>query len=160
MKDQILTKSVLDAWTSHVSRVDQLIDKLSDEQLQREVSPGRNTGTYLLGHLVAVHDRMLPLLGLGERKYAHLDDTFLSSPDKSGKEMPSLAELRSGWKAVNAELAEQFKNLQPVDWFQKHTSVSEEDFAKEPHRNRLSVLISRTNHLAEHRGQMLFLENK
>jgi hypothetical protein len=160
MKEQLLTKSVLDAWTSHVSRVDQLLDKLSDEQLQREVSPGRNTGTYLLGHLVAVHDRMLPLLGLGERKYTHLDDAFINSPDKSGKEMPSIAELRSDWKAVNAELAKQFSTLQPSDWFQRHTSVSEEDFAKEPHRNRLSVLISRTNHLAEHRGQMLFLEKK
>jgi hypothetical protein len=43
-------------------------------------------------------------------------------------------------------------------WLEKHTSVSDEDFAKEPHRNKLSVLISRTNHLANHIGQLLFLK--
>jgi len=40
----------------------------------------------------------------------------------------------------------------------KHTSVSEEDFAKEPHRNRLNVLTTRTTHLASHYGQLIFLK--
>jgi hypothetical protein len=37
-------------------------------------------------------------------------------------------------------------------------TVSPEDFAKEPHRNRLNVLISRTNHMANHIGQLLLLK--
>ena len=158
MKEQLLTKSLLDAWHSHVSRTDKLLDKLTDEQLQQQVSPGRNSGVYLLGHLAAVHDRMSPLLGIGERKYPHLDEPFLTNPDKAIKEIPSVAELRNNWKTVNTELENQFKNMQPADWFERHTSVSEEDFAKEPHRNKLSVLVSRTTHLAGHLGQMIFLE--
>lgn len=46
-----------------------IFDNLSDEQLMHEVSPGRNRGIYLLGHLTAVHDLMLPLLRFGEAKY-------------------------------------------------------------------------------------------
>jgi len=39
------------------------------------------------------------------------------------------------------------------DWGQKHVVVSEEDFAKDPSRNRFAILLSRTNHLSYHLGQ-------
>jgi hypothetical protein len=72
--------------------------------------------------------------------------------------MPSLADLRKYWNDVNETLASGFNSMQPHEWLQRHTSVSEEDFAKEPHRNRLNVLVSRTNHLSSHYGQLLFLK--
>jgi hypothetical protein len=151
-------KIVVNGWHAAVASADELFNNLTDEQLQHEVSPGRNTGTYLLGHLVAVHDRMLPLLGLGARKYAQLDDAFINSPDKSGKTFPPIAELRTYWKDVKGALATGFNSMQPGDWLQRHTSISEEDFAKEPHRNKLNVLVSRTSHLSSHYGQLLFLK--
>jgi ribose 1,5-bisphosphokinase PhnN len=39
------------------------------------------------------------------------------------------------------------------DWVQRHSAVSEEDFAKDASRNRFAVLLSRTNHLSYHLGQ-------
>ena len=36
--------------------------------------------------------------------------------------------------------------------------LSAEDFAKEPHRNKISVLLSRNSHLAFHHGQMVLAE--
>jgi len=157
-QNELPIKIVLDTWYGNVSRADALFNTLTDEQLQGEVSPGRNTGTYLLGHLTAVHDRMLPLLGFGAQKYPQLDEVFITSPDKSGKTMPPIADLRAYWKDTNETLATHFKAMQPGEWLNKHTSVSEEDFAKEPHRNRLNVLISRANHLSGHYGQLLFLK--
>jgi hypothetical protein len=151
-------KIVLDNWSTALSRTRALFNSLSDEELQQEVSPGRNTGTYLLGHITAVHDRMLPLLGLGELKYPQLYDIFITSPDKSGKTQPPIAELRGQWNDVNDTLTAAFSGLQPEEWLHRHTSVTEEDFAKEPHRNRLNVLASRTSHLASHYGQLLFLK--
>ena len=153
-------KIVVDAWNTTIARTDAVIKELTDAQLEKEVSPGRNTGVYLLGHLAAVHDRMMPLLGFGPQKYTHLDDVFLANPDKSGKPKPSIAELRNCWKEVNESLAANFNKMRPEDWLQKHTSVSDADFANQPHRNRLNVLVSRTNHLAEHYGQLLFLKEK
>jgi hypothetical protein len=38
---------------------------------------------------------------------------------------------------------------------EKHTSVSAEDFAKEPHRNRYTILLTRTMHMALHFGQFV-----
>jgi|ERR1035437_2401491 hypothetical protein len=158
MTNQIMVKIALDAWNSQIKIADALLEKLSDEQLNHEVAPGRNRGIYLLGHLVAIHDRMLPLLGLGEQLYPQLDEPFLKNPDNAKTAMPSAKELRQFWKNINSTLTDHFNKMQPDEWFQKHNSVSAEDFAKEPHRNKLNVLLSRTNHLSNHLGQLVFLK--
>ncbi len=151
---------VLDAWHSKVKDADNLFDKLTDEQLQKEVAPNRNRGIYLLGHLTAVNDRMLTLLNLGEQLYPQLADAFITNADKA-KDLPvSASKLRQQWATINSTLANHFSNISEDEWFQKHTSVSEEDFLREPHRNKLNIMMSRTNHLAYHTGQLALLENK
>jgi hypothetical protein len=68
-----------------------------------------------------------------------------------------LDDLKKYWKEINAKLDENIKNFSTDDWFSRHTAVSEEDFSKEPHRNKLSILISRTSHQAYHLGQLAYL---
>ncbi|HWY33156.1 MAG TPA: DinB family protein [Nitrosopumilaceae archaeon] len=155
---QLIVKSVLDAWHSRIEAANKMFDSLTDNDLQKEVSPGRNRAIYLLGHLTAVHDKMLPLLNFEEQMYPQLDETFLSKPDKTVSEMPSAKDLRLHWKNVNSKLAEHFNKLSPDEWFQKHSSVSEQDFVKEPHRNRLNVVVGRTNHLQYHIGQVALIK--
>ena len=156
--DAIFVKMVLSAWQTQNARVDELLKTISDEQLQQETAPGRNTGIYLLGHLAAVNDGLFTLLGLDERMHPELDGIFLDSPDKSGKKMPSINELKKYWSDINSKLNDHFNKLQPHEWFMKHTAVSEEDFIKEPHRNRLNVLITRGIHQGYHLGQMAYLK--
>jgi hypothetical protein len=156
---QLAVKMALDLWNSRVKATDELINSLTDEQLQKEVSAGRNRGIYLLGHLTAVHDAMLPLLGFEKQNHPELNDIFLTKPDKAVAELPSAKDLRAYWKNSNAKLAEHFNKLKTEEWFKKHTSVSAEDFAKEPHRNRLNVVMGRTVHLSSHLGQLVFLKN-
>jgi hypothetical protein len=160
MSNQILIKMALDAWQGQLKTTDTLLNKLSDEQLMQEIAPSRNRGIYLLGHLVAVHDMMLPLLFIGDAQYPQLHPVFVHSPDKAAADLPSVAELRMQWTAVNEKLSAHFASLTADEWFSRHASVSPEDFAKEPHRNRLNVLLSRTNHLSYHRGQLVLLQTK
>jgi hypothetical protein len=157
---QIIVKSVLDLWNSRIKETNALLDSLTDEQLQKEIAPGKNRGTYLLGHLTAVNDKMLPLLDFEKQQYSNLNEPFLSKPDKAVDDIPSAKDLRSYWKNSNTKLTTHFDKLTADEWFQKHTSVSSEDFAKEPHRNRLNVIIGRTSHLAYHLGQLALLKNK
>lgn len=72
--------------------------------------------------------------------------------------MPSITELKEKLHAVNTKLSSHFQTIPVEEWFTRHTSVSAEDFAKEPHRNKLNVVINRTNHMANHIGQMLLLK--
>lgn len=154
----LVVKMTLTAWDAQNNYLHKLISQLTDEQLKTEISPGRNTGVYLLGHLIAVSDAMLPLLGFSELLFPALRDVFILNPDKSGLTMPSIAELKDQLQTVNAKLAEHFKETSVDEWLDRHTAVSPEDFAREPHRNKLNVVISRTSHMANHIGQMLLLK--
>lgn len=148
----------LEAWNIYVDRAGKLFNSLSDDELQKEVAPGRNTGTYLLGHLAALHDALSPLLGFGEKMYPGLEEVFVARPDKSGLERPATKVLRDCWFGVNNNLSQHFNRLTVDQWLQKHNAVSEADFEKEPHRNKLNVILNRTNHLAYHLGQLAFLK--
>jgi hypothetical protein len=150
----------LAAWESYVKRTTALFDGLSDVQLEHEIAPGRNTGIYLLGHLTAVHDAIPVLLGTGGRVYAHLDVAFVSNPDKSGFAIPSVVDLRKYWMEVNARISQHASKITSDEWFNRHTAVSEADFAKEPHRNKLNIIINRTGHLSYHLGQLMLLASK
>jgi hypothetical protein len=156
-RNQLFIKMTLDGWKLYIKRADEFFKKSSEEQLSKEIAPGRNTGIYLLGHLTCVHDKILPILGLEDMLYPQLEKPFLSSPDKSGQEFPPLKELLHCWNAVNLKLEEGFHAMPEESWFQRHNSVSVEDFAKEPHRNKLNLVLNRTNHLAYHLGQLRLL---
>ena len=156
--NEIMIKMVLDRWFALIKNFDTVLDLLTDDQLQKEVSPTKNRGIYLLGHLTAVHDDMAPLLNFGEKLYPSLSEPFIKSPDKAISELPPAKELRVSWRKVNEVLAEKFSTLKPDEWFQKHNSISAEDFIKEPHRNRLNVIITRTTHLSYHLGQIILLK--
>ena len=160
MNNELLIKMITDSWRKQLIATNKIFDNLSDEELMQEVAPGRNRAIYLLGHLTAVHDRMLPLLRFEEAKYPELDRVFLESPDKAVEEIPSAQQLRQQWKEVNDTLLNHIKSLPADEWFTRHANISEEDFIKEPHRNRLNVLLDRTIHLSNHRGQLLLLKKK
>jgi hypothetical protein len=64
---------------------------------------------YLWGHLTAIHDAMLPLLGMGERLYPEFDVAFVSNPDKSQAAIPSHEQVRQAWTTVNGELLKRFE---------------------------------------------------
>lgn len=157
-QQEIFIKMVLDAWYSKVNQFDKLLSELSDEQLMKEVAPGRNRGIYLLGHLTTLGDSIFPLLGF-EKLTPHLWKPFVQTADKATDELPTVNELRQDWIKVKTALAEKMAGITANEWFQKHTSVSEEDFAKEPHRNKLNVVLSRVSHLDYHLGQLIFLKN-
>lgn len=158
MQNEITSKIVIDSFGNYIKRTSKMLDDMTDEQLAQEIAPSKNTGHYLLGHLIAVHDNMLPLMDLGESLYPELIEIFLKNPDKSGLEKPSIAKLREQWSEVHTILLSKLETLSLEQLLEKHTSVSDEDFAKEPHRNKLSVLLSRTSHLAYHVGQIALLK--
>jgi hypothetical protein len=157
--EEILGVTVLNSWKLVTSRFDKILDDLSDEQLQQQVAPGKNRVLYLVGHLIATHDRMFPLLGIGERLYPELDETYLTNPDRALADPLSAIELRRAWAKVNNKLTSVFEKFTMEEWLQKHTAVSDEDFVKDPTRNRLAVVMSRISHVSYHSGQAILTKN-
>jgi hypothetical protein len=153
--DQLVGITVLNSWKLAIDRFNKTVGKLSDEQLQQQIAPNRNRVFYLLGHLTAIHDRMFTLLGLGERFHPELDDAYITNADRVLEDPIPATELRRAWEEVNNKLTTAFEAFTLEDWLQKHTSVSDEDFAKDPARNRLAIVMNRTNHLSFHLGQTI-----
>jgi len=154
---ELFVKMALQAWDAQIKRTEKLINSLSDEQLLQEVAPGRNRGIYLLGHLIAVHDAMLPLLGLEEKLYPELEEPFIKNPDNVDVVVTSIKDLRERWTIIHGKLSEAFNAMSAEQWLQRHNAMTDEDLQREPHRNKLSVLMSRTSHVAYHLGQLMFI---
>lgn len=152
--EKALVEATLKQWQTGVDRGTKLFGRVSDEVLEREVAPGKNRLIYLLGHLLAVNDAMYATLRLGERLHPEYDAMFLKSADRAVTPIASAQELRDAWVVVHERLQTEMAKLSAAEWLERHASVSEEDFAKEPHRNRFTVLLGRSGHLAYHLGQV------
>ncbi len=159
-QQELIVFMVRSAWNSQVKRTDTLFDSFTYEQMLQPIAPGKNRAAYLAGHLACVNDQMLKLLGLGERNFSQLDPTFITNPDSAEVDAMSIPSIKKIWKDSNQKLSSCFDKMKSEEWFERHTAVSVEDFAREPHRNKLNVLISRTEHLAYHLGQLMLLKNK
>lgn len=157
MEHSFLINLSLKQWDRQNKLLLKVLGGLSDEQLSQQVAPGKNSGRYLIGHLTAVHDYLFPILDLGKQMYPEIEPLYIRTPDNPTAEQPSVAELREMYTAVMEKLADSFGKVSESDWLSRHMYVSAEDFAKEPHRNKLNVLMSRTNHLAYHIGQLILL---
>lgn len=157
--EQII-KQILNSWASRNAAIADFFNKYADTATYlNQVAPGRNRAIYLLAHLISANDGMLTLFGLGEKLFPELD-VYTKNPDRSFDTFPPIAELKRDWEEINMVLTEHFNKMSTADWLAKHTSVSEEDFAKDPQRNKLNALIGRTNHMSYHLGQLNLLTVK
>ncbi|MGC4054714.1 MAG: DinB family protein [Paludibaculum sp.] len=155
MTDPQFVDAALRNWNTNVDRATRFFESLSEDGLQAEVAPGRNRLIYVWGHLAAVNDALIPLLDFGRRLHPELDEVFLKNADRSVENPFSPEDLRHIWRKTNEVLRAGFAELSPAEWLQRHTSVSEADFQREPHRNRYNVLLGRTGHIAYHLGQVM-----
>ena len=154
----LVVKMTITAWDAQNNQLNKLLNELTGEQWQKEIAPGKNRGIYLLGHLIAVSDAMLPVLDFEKILFPELYPVFIKNPDKKNQDMPTISELKENLDAVNATLKEHIQATSSAQWLERHMSVSPEDFANEPHRNKLNIIISRTNHMAYHLGQLMLLK--
>jgi hypothetical protein len=153
--ENALLDATLTSWRSTMDRTGKFFGGLNDTALQAEIAPGKNRLIYIWGHLIAVNDLMIPLLRFGDRYYSELDDIFLKNPDHAVAHELNAAQLSEMWRRTDETLWNNFGKLTPAEWLERHQSVSPEEFEKQPHRNRFSVLLSRLGHLSQHLGQVV-----
>jgi len=152
-------KQIIQFWESNNQQLTQLFNKYPDYVYAGKVAPGRNSGLYLLAHLVAVSDGLFTILGLGEKQFPELEK-FIGESETNINHHMDINELKAKWDNINTKLNAEFATKDSDWWLDRHMSVSEADFANEPHRNKLNVLLSRASHVNYHRGQLIFLTDE
>ncbi len=154
----LLIAMAIKSWNLQTERAGKLWSTMSDAELLRPVAAGRNRIIYLMGHLTASNDGLFPLLGDQPRRYPEWEDIFLKTPDAFEKKMPEPAALREAWSRTAQGLSELFAGFSTADWLDRHYSMTAADLAADPGRNKMSVLLSRTNHTAYHIGQIILVK--
>jgi len=157
--DEVVIQTAISSWEQVIKRVGTLCSSCTEEQLLVEVAPGKNRIVYLWGHLTAVNDAMFSVLRLEARLHPELDAVFIAQPDRSVP-LPTSTEIAKCWEDVHTELLSRFKTLSSKEWLERHSNVSPEEFEQNPTRNRLAVLLGRTNHASYHLGQMMLAKPK
>jgi hypothetical protein len=159
-QQQLFVKMGLASWNLQIARAEKTFNAFSDEELEQEVAPGKNRIIYLYGHLATYHDMLKETLGIGTTTKPELIAYFLKNADDHGTPPLSVPELKAYWTSVHTELTVLFTALPPADWFKRHNAMTDEDFEKDPTRNKLSVLLNRANHVAYHIGQINLVKHK
>ena len=152
-----IIKQIIKSWKAQNKVITEFFTKYEDSFYFNEVAPERNRAIYIFGHLIGMNDMLFPMLELGEKLFPQLESLFVSGADKSVADIPTITTLREYWGTLNQTLGHHFNELSIDEWFQRHTKVSEEDFAMDPLRNKLNVFIGRINHLSYHSGQLALL---
>jgi uncharacterized damage-inducible protein DinB len=145
-------------WEVYNKRMQKALDVISDENFHKQIIPNGNTPSWLFGHLVDTDDALLELFGIRSRLYPDLKTIYHHERGSNQSGHLSKAELIRRWNEISAELDKAFKSWNEQEWLSRHTAVSEEDFKKEPQRNKLNVMLSRVEHKASHLGQIAMLK--
>src|SRR5258708_4109768 len=104
--------------------------------------------------------RSLPALPPGCRALARNGGDVHNKPRPCGRQHLLSRALKAAWTHINEKLVAAFSGWSPVEWLEKHTAVSNDDFLVEPHRNRYTVVLSRNTHMAFHFGQAILADPK
>lgn len=160
MEKEVFVEMVLAAWNKYLEQLDDFFDDLPDDDFDLEVYPGKNRVRYIIGHLTAVNDGILALLGSREPLYPELADEFLIKSYRSGNSEHSIYDLRIYWRNVNRTLTTYFSTMPLSEWFEKNANISDEDFLRDPHCNKLNIVLTKTHHLVYHLGQLTLLNSR
>jgi hypothetical protein len=94
--NNIVIEQLLDQWDSKVRQTTETFKSLGSKHAMQPVAPGRNRVIYLLGHLLAVQDRLFDAMELGDAIYPELDHLFLA-PQHASNVYPPFEELLCKW---------------------------------------------------------------
>ncbi len=144
-------------WSTYNRRMQKTLDTIREEDFHKPIVPGGNSASWLLGHLADTDDALLELFAIRKRMFPELAKVYHHERGTNQVGHLSKAELSTKWNAITAELDKAFASMSEQDWLGRHQAVTEEDFKKEPHRNKLNVLLSRVSHKASHLGQIAML---
>jgi len=156
-KNELLKRIALQHWAATNLKIERAIESISEARYSAELAPGRSTPAWIFCHLLQVNDNMFPILGFGANLYPELHDV-MNSKEIAPHTAFELDELRQMWIHIGSKLLEHFNGMTGDQWLEKHSNISEDDFKKEPHRNKVNVVLHRLIHMSHHAGQLALIK--
>lgn len=139
--------------------INENINALSDDEYRMELSPGRNHGVWLLGHLIVSDDDLSMFLGKGPLLYPEYADMFgQKSKISSPEDYPSVSILKECWEKVCDKNKKIYSELKDAELNEHHAVV--EDPETDYFRTKERVIIAWHLHQLYHTGQLAVLVSR
>lgn len=132
------------------------INSLDDDEFRMELSPGKNHGVWILGHLVVSEDDFSIFMGNGELLFPELVEFFAQKSKLQPPEnYPPVPELRGYWDAVCRKNREIYSQLADDELDMPHALLENDD--TDYFKTKKRVIMAWQFHQMYHAGQLAVL---
>ena len=148
-----LSKQFQRQYEMMIEWVNGTIDPLTDEEFKMELSPGKNHGVWIFGHLVTSDDDFSMFMGKGDSMYPQYYEVFgQGSKLLPPESYPFVSDLKDAWKKVCDKNRKIYSELSDNELQQPHALVK--DFDKDYFKTRERVIMAWHLHQLYHAGQL------
>ena len=148
-----VSKKFLEQYIMMTDWVNVYINVLDDKELEKELSPGKNHGVWILGHLIASDDDFSVYMGKGELIFPEYSELFgQGSTLQNVIEYPKVSQLREQWKAIIEKNKKIYENLKDEDLEQLPENMNA-DFLKH-FTSKGKIVMAWQLHQMYHGGQL------
>jgi uncharacterized damage-inducible protein DinB len=132
------------------------LNSLSDEDLKTEISPGKNNGVYILGHLIVSDDDFSKYMGKGGYLFPEYRKMFgQNSKCLPPENYPPVSELRVAWKKVCDKNRKIYEELTDEELEQPHALIEDPAHPEKDYfRTKGRIIMAWQLHQAYHVGQL------
>lgn len=157
-----IIKRFAEQYDSMADWVGMNIAPLSDEEFRWELSPGKNHGVWLLGHLITSDDDFSLFMGRGEMLYPEYPAIFgEGSKLQPVENYPDVSLLKEQWKNVVRKNKKVYAELKDAELDERHGLIkSDEDFEKDFFKTKFGVITHWQLHQMYHAGQLSVLVSR
>ncbi len=157
--ENVLVQQYLKQYRMMLEWVDGQLNALSDEEYNLELSPGKNTGIWILGHLVVSDDDFSVFLGKGELLFPEYTEVFGQGSKLQKAEIyPSVSKLKEAWKKVSEKNLEIYSGLTDKELNEPHSMVK--NYETDYFKTKDKVIMAWHLHQAYHAGQIAILVSR
>lgn len=156
-----IAKQFFEQWKAMVEWVNENLELLTDEELQAELSPGKNHGVWLLGHIIESEDNLSVYLGKAPRLYPEYEAIFgQRSKLLPVGEYPLVALLRSQWVGVVAKNETILSQMPDAEWNEPHAKLQPGEEETDYFATKGRCIMIWILHQNYHNGQLSLLVSK
>lgn len=151
----LAAKSITKQYLSSAGWGNWIIGQLSDDDLKKEISPGKNPGTWLLGHLIACEDDFALYIKNEKATYPEYQKWFAyETKPQAFENYPPISEMRDKWKEMVEKNKKIYAELTDEVLNEPHARLTDEnDFCQTKH----DIAVHWQVHLMYHVGQLSVL---
>jgi len=157
--DNPIVKRFAEQYNNLADWINIYVNRLSDDEYKYELSPGKNHGVWILGHLITSDDDFSLFMGKGEMLYPEYTAIFgEGSKLQPVENYPDVPLLKEQWNNVIKKNRKVYTQIADAELDEPHCMVK--DYEKDFFKTKINIITHWQLHEMFHAGQLSVLVAK